>query len=286
MRAAQAVIVKENVSKDRGKQAVDLALAGNWAEAADLNREILQDHPDDVEAHNRLGKSLSELGDVTEAVTAFEQALSLSPHNRIARKNLQRLGGLGRTAQASTTRKGASSTRRAAVTEEAGKYGVVPLVNLGDPDIVSRLTPGDAVELASTDRVIKAVTTDGVRIGQVEPRLGARLSKLMAGGNIYQAAIKDLAEVDMTLLIREIYQHPSQIGVVSFPSMERTGPGQASAGVSASIAFESGGPDMPRIGAIKDWSDDDTEPGDDEVFAAPAVQRIINSSGDPDEEQI
>ena len=48
-------------------------------------------------------------------------------------------------------------------------------------------------------------------------------------------------------------------------------------------ALETAGPSIGRIGAIKDWSDDDTEPGDDEGFAAPDVQRIINSPGKLDE---
>ena len=31
--------------------------------------------------------------------------------------------------------------------------------------------------------------------------------------------------------------------------------------------------------AVKDWSNDDTEPGDDEAFS-PVIHRIINSPGD------
>ena len=299
MRAAQAAIVREQVSADKGKQAVELALAGNWSEAAEANRKILADQPGDIEAHNRLGKSLSEIGAIDEAVAAFQQALSLSPHNRIARRNLQRLStrtGPGPasagvaprwTGPRGTGRKSrAAGTSRAAAGEEAGKSGVVPLVNLGEPQVVARLAPGDAVELESTGNVIRAMTGDGVRLGQVEPRLGARISRLMAGGNRYEAALKETDEGDVTLLIREVYQHPSQIGVVSFPitvgqNAGETGSDKAKSGGAGTGTGEPNSADLQRMGASKDWSNDDTEPGDDEAFSAPDVQRIINSSGDP-----
>ena len=42
------------------------------------------------------------MGTVAEAVAAFEQALPLSPHNRIARKNLQRLSDRSGAARKAT----------------------------------------------------------------------------------------------------------------------------------------------------------------------------------------
>ena len=216
------------------------------------------------------------MGAVAEAVAAFEQALPLSPHNRIARKNLQRLSDRSGAARKATGQKVASRTGRAAVREEAGKYGVVPLVNLTDAKIVTRLNPGDTIELASTGNVVTAFHGDGVRIGQVERRLDTRISRLMAGGHRYQAAVKDADGGRVAVLIREIYQHPSKIGVVSFPIPKIND-------VSAATALETAGPSIGRIGATKDWSDDDTEPGDDEGFTAPDVQRIINSPGKLDE---
>jgi hypothetical protein len=148
------------------------------------------------------------------------------------------------------------------------------------------MAPGDAVELKSTGNVIKATTGDGVLLGQVEPRLGARISRLMAGGNRYEAALKETDEGQVTLLIREVYQHPSQIGVVSFPisagsSAKTTGSGAKKSGAASAVTGEPNSADLRRMGGVKDWSNDDTEPGDDEVFSAPDVQRFINSSGDP-----
>jgi hypothetical protein len=45
----------------------------------------------------------------------------------------------------------------------------------------------------------------------------------MEGGNEYSAAIVSSAEDKMTVIIREVYQHPSQAGRLSFPARETEG---------------------------------------------------------------
>ena len=69
------------------------------------------------------------------------------------------------------------------------------------------------------DKIVKAIRVNGERIGQVEPKLGARISKLIKAGNKYKAFIRKIDGNRIKLLIREIYQHPSQIRVVSFPNI-------------------------------------------------------------------
>ena len=86
---------REKVRRDRAKKAVALAMHSHWDEAALMNRAILKDFPDDLEAQNRLGKALSELGRNREARKAFQRALEISPHNAIARKNFDRLMSIG-----------------------------------------------------------------------------------------------------------------------------------------------------------------------------------------------
>jgi len=54
-------------------------------------------------------------------------------------------------------------------------------------------------------------------LGEVEPRQGLRLVQLMQGGNKYDAAILNVEENKVQVLIKEVYQHPSQVGRPSFP---------------------------------------------------------------------
>ena len=56
-----------------------------------------------------------------------------------------------------------------------------------------------------------------VQIGQVEPRVGARLGKLMKGGNRYEAAITVVSGDEVRIIIRETFAHPDNFGKVSLP---------------------------------------------------------------------
>jgi hypothetical protein len=58
---------------------------------------------------------------------------------------------------------------------------------------------------------------DGDRLGEVDPRQGLRLVQLMQGGNRYDAAILNAGENKVQVVIKEMYQHPSQAGRPSFP---------------------------------------------------------------------
>ena len=59
----------------------------------------------------------------------------------------------------------------------------------------------------------------GEYLGRVDPRHAQRLVRLMEGGNQYSAAVVSSTEDMVTVIIREIYQHPSQAG--SSPSRRR-----------------------------------------------------------------
>ena len=58
------------------EQAIELALARQWPEAAIVNREIIAMHPNDVGALNRLGNALVEISDPKRASQAYQAALN------------------------------------------------------------------------------------------------------------------------------------------------------------------------------------------------------------------
>ena len=82
---------RSKARRDKSREAISFAMESRWEDAAAVNRSILELFPDDVEAYNRLGKALLELGHYAEARVVFTQALEHSPSNAIARKNLARL---------------------------------------------------------------------------------------------------------------------------------------------------------------------------------------------------
>ncbi len=86
--------IKEELRKQWTNQAVELALMGRWDEAIQANLHILKLFPDDIRAHNRLGKAYFELGRYDEAAEAYEQSLKQQPSNNVAGKSLVELYAL------------------------------------------------------------------------------------------------------------------------------------------------------------------------------------------------
>ena len=119
----------------------------------------------------------------------------------------------------------------------------------------------------------------GEELGQVESKTASRLKRLMSGGNRYAATVKSVDDRAVTIIIREVYKHPSQAAIVSFPSRTSSGPQNSSPSLGYDSAEDENAVEAKRINAAKDWSDDDTEPGDDEAFT-PSIHRIINSSSE------
>src|SRR4051812_48384906 len=95
--------------KQRTDAAIAFALARRWAEAAAQNRALIEEYPDDLEAANRLGKALQELGDLDGAAGAYQKTLELDAANVIAKRNLTRIEEL--RAAAPKARKATGSKR-------------------------------------------------------------------------------------------------------------------------------------------------------------------------------
>jgi tetratricopeptide (TPR) repeat protein len=208
---------RSRLYRDRSREAIALATQGKWKEAVKLNRAILASFPDDPEALNRLGKALSELGRYSEARSAFQRALKKSPSNAIARKNLDRLAHL-KDSPAARPLEGLAPQL---FIEERGKSTTTVLRNPAPTRTLAQVAAGDSVCLKVDGATIQVTTTGGAVLGHLEPKLAARLIKLMKAGNRYAAAVASASEHDVSVVLREVYQHPSQAGVVSFPA--RTG---------------------------------------------------------------
>jgi len=202
-------------------QAIAHASAGRWAEAVEANRKILEMDPD-AEAENRLAKALWELGELGEAREHYQTALALDPTNRIAERNIERLRVLmSEAGEKTVAADGAGKAPVAIFVEETGKTGFAMLTDLAVPRLLAHVNPGDAVELVPDGNRLYA-EANGVRIGVVEPRVAARLLKLIADGNRYSAGITSLGDRDVRIVIREILQDPRNYGKVSFPTAARS----------------------------------------------------------------
>jgi tetratricopeptide (TPR) repeat protein len=209
------------IKRQLSEQAIAYAAGARWADAADANRKILELGPD-AEAENRLAKSLWELGELGEAREHYQIALALDPTNRIAERNIERLRVLMSEAGDKTVAAEQAGKAPVAIfVEETGKTGFAMLTDLAAPRALAHVNPGDAVDLIPEGNRLFAVA-NGVRIGAVEPRVAARLLKLLADGNKYSAGVTSLGDRDVRIVIREIFQDPRNYGKVSFPTAARS----------------------------------------------------------------
>jgi tetratricopeptide (TPR) repeat protein len=196
-------------------EAVALALQNRWADAVQVNRALLDRFGPDEEALNRLGKAYTELGQVDDAVAAYESTLKVNPVNPIAQKNLARLQAL-RSGKAPVPRSSGRVDVDAFI-EETGKTALTALHVHADPDACSKVSGGDPVQLLPDDDTINVETARGVYLGHLEHALGRRLIKFMQGGNKYSGAVATCDGANIKIILREIYQDPQFYGRPSFP---------------------------------------------------------------------
>ena len=198
------------------KQAIALAMQGRWKEAVAANKSLIESFPNDVDAYNRLGRAYMELGEYSRAREAYSRTMELDPYNIIAKKNLNRLSHLGEGMV------GVGDTFHRVepqhFIEETGKAGVINLYRLAPRERLARMVAGARVYLKREGPSLVVQDGSGEYLGQVESRHGQRLIKLMNGGNKYTATVISSMEEMMTIIIREVYQDPSQVGQLSFPS--------------------------------------------------------------------
>jgi hypothetical protein len=218
---ATSPVNQVRLKRQLADQAIGQAAASQWADAAETNRKLLE-LSQDAEAENRLAKALWEMGELGAAREHYQTALALDPTNRIAERNIDRLKVLLVAAGEKTVPAMEGSKAPVSIfVEETGKTGFAYLTDLAHPRELAQVNPGDYVELTPEGKRLIA-TSNRVRIGVVEPRVAARLLKLMADGNKYAAGVTALGDKDVRIIIREIYQDPRNYGKVSFPTAAKS----------------------------------------------------------------
>ncbi|MFC1847291.1 tetratricopeptide repeat protein [Chloroflexota bacterium] len=206
---------RTRLRRQSAKQAVSLAMEGRWLEAVAANKSLLESLPNDVDAYNRLGRAYMELGEYSQARESYETAVGLDPYNIIAKKNLNRLSYLGEAVVDSGG--DFHKVEPQQFIEEVGKAGVVKLYRLAPVVVLAKMTAGGRVNLKIDRPNLMAENNRGEYLGQVDPTHARRLIKLMDGGNKYTANIISSTEGGVTVIVREVYQDPSQAGRFSFP---------------------------------------------------------------------
>ena len=206
---------KARLRRKASQEAISLAMQSRWKEAITVNQSIIELFPTDIDAYNRLGRAFMELGEFAKAKEAYNRAVGLDPYNSIAQKNLQRLSLL------SNTKVKVKEERREVSPDlfigEMGKAGVINLQSLAPRELLARMAAGNQVHLKVKGQQLVVENDQGEYLGLVELPHGFRLARLIEGGNKYTAAIVSINNDSARIIIREVFQHPSQVGRLSFP---------------------------------------------------------------------
>jgi tetratricopeptide (TPR) repeat protein len=180
-------------------QAIQTALEGNWQEAIVINKSLIHENPEDVDALNRLALAYTIMGKVREAKSTYQKVLLLDSLHPIALRNLKRLKDKGLNLTGIKT----NSSINNKFLEEPGKTKVVELVNIAQPNIVEALRTGQFLEL-SIKRLKIFALEEQQYIGVLPDDIAKRLIKFMKNGCKYEAYVKSANQHKVTIFIKEI----------------------------------------------------------------------------------
>lgn len=197
--------------------AIKKALENNWQEAHDVNKEILKENPDDIDALNRLAFSLMRLGKYKQAKETYKKVIAIDSSNPIALKNLKKVEAIIKQGPEPSSKNGKTSSKNGQDSkggfsvnfedlfiEEAGKTKIVDLKNITDKKTLSFLQPGDYVFLLIKRSKIFVQSENNRYIGMLPDNIGTRLIPFIKGGNEYQACVRSTYDQGVSIFIKEI----------------------------------------------------------------------------------
>lgn len=181
-------------------QAIQTALEGNWQTAISINKTLIHEDPNDIDALNRLALAYTITGKQKDAKSTYLKVIKIDPLNPIAIRNLKRLK------DKSITQNGNSNTGTLInnkFLEEPGKTKVVELVNIAQPKIIEALRTGQSLEL-NIKRLKIFVQEEKQYIGVLPDDIARRLIKFIKGGCAYDAYVKSANPHKVTVFVREL----------------------------------------------------------------------------------
>lgn len=190
------------------RQAIEAALRSDWSQALQINQEIIESEPENVDCLNRLAKAYCELGKYNQAKKIYHNVLELDPYNTIAQKNLKKVSAFKKDAEGSENAKPALpvTISPSFFVEEPGLTKTVTLIKVAEPQKLFILSAGSLVNLVVKNRGITTTDPNNRYVGALPDDTAFHLMKLIKGGNKYQAFIKSIKSNSVTIMIREVFR--------------------------------------------------------------------------------
>lgn len=191
------------------KQAILTALKGDWQNAISLNKDLIKENSQDIDALNRLALAYTITGKINQAKTTYLKVVKIDPLNSIALRNLKKI-----KEKVFKVNSNSNYYINNKFLEEPGKTKVIELVNIAQPKIIEQLRTGQSLNL-SIKRLKIFILDDKQYIGVLPDDIGKRLIKFIKGGCQYEAYTKSASAHKITIFVKELKKssryrsHPS-----------------------------------------------------------------------------
>lgn len=179
-------------------QAIQTALQGDWQSAISLNKGLIKENPDDIDALNRLALAYTITGKIKAAKSAYQKVVSLDPLNSIALRNLKKLKDKNLKAYPTTT-----YLINNKFLEEPGRTKVIELINIAQSQNIETLRTGQSLNL-SIKRLKIFILEDKQYIGVLPDDIAKRLIKFIKGGCQYEAYVKSASPHKVSIFVKEL----------------------------------------------------------------------------------
>lgn len=210
--------------------AIEAALKQDWKRAIDINQQILNVDPANIDALNRLGFAYLKTGKLDDAKRAFKLVIKYDPYNKIAAKNIQRLEDL--SGECSDGTDFPETISPLSFLEDPGKTKITQCVHAAPQKILSTLHCGQEVFLKAKNHGIEIRDSRQRYLGALPDDISFRLIKMIQANNNYKAYVKNVDKNSLTILVREVSRgkrfqnQPSFLSTTSFQSFTRDLPSE------------------------------------------------------------
>lgn len=194
--------------------AIDAAIKANWALAIELNTKILTLDKKNVQAMLRIAFSYLQIGNYEKSKKEYHKALRLQPKSAVAHQYLEKIEILeqGKSKPQVTT-----NFDPHLFIESFGKTKTVALTNLGQKQILARLSIGQQMQLKIKKRRVEIRTNDDDYVGTLADDISKRLILFIKAKSTYTAFIKEVHFIKVVVFIREDKKGKSVSHHISFP---------------------------------------------------------------------
>ncbi len=155
-----------------------------------------------------------ETGHKSKAENAYKKVLRLDKFNSIAARNL----GLLKTSRFRVTAATAVHPHSMFL-EEPGVTKTIHPIRLGDAKVISRLHPGDAVQITVRQHNVVIVTSSNEYLARLPDDLASRLRTFIQAGNTYSAHISSIDP--LKIFVSETSRASKYRHTPSFPLTEK-----------------------------------------------------------------